>query len=329
MARRLSKEFFNWLNESTDGKDILDIISQYQCLSLRMNGKSLKIYFQGCKILVIHSNIKNDIECDFEPLSKSYIKKKEAQLQSIIETGISICNLQQYLDCVISLISRNNKRIRQEEKIRQEITAINNRSREATDTDFFIIDQEYGVTTNNKTSKFDLIAIKWLSTSKNRKNFSASNIEIVVFELKQGSDAIGGTSKATTNKADLKSHIKDFNDLQFDSKKLYDFKEDIINMFIQQVSLKGFFNPDIKAFKHLNKYLDPKNKKELKDIIENIPVKFGFVVSDYKSASKCLLEQIKQIPDTDDFLFATSSYMGYGLFDEFIINRKQLLEKLV
>ena len=322
MARRLSETFLYWLHEAV-GEKILTIISQYQCLSLAMNGNSLKTYFQGCKILTIH--FKNE-KCNFEPLSKSYIKTEEPQLLSIIKVGISVSNLQQYLDCVIGLISRYENK-RQEERIRQEIAAVNNRSREASNTDFFIIDQEYGVTTN-KTSKFDLVTIKWPSTSNSRKRFSPSNIEIVVFELKLGFNAVGGTSHSSNSKADLKSHIEDFNGLQSNKDLLSNFKEDIVKMFIQQVSLKGFFNPSIKAFKCLTKYTDPKNEKELRCLIEKIPVKFGFILSDYKSDSKCLREQINQMSPNNDFLFATSSYMGYGLFEHFIKNKHQLFKML-
>lgn len=320
MARRLSSEFFSWLQNS--GYSILSTITQYKCLSIALNGSSLRIYFQGCKVLEIIFDYRTE-NYHFKPISVQYIKSgDESELEDIIDSGIESSNLQKYLDLTIGLISRRDNR-RQEDRIRQEIAYINNSGRDANDTDFFIVDQEYGVTVGSKTSKFDLVAIKWPSEGEIRKNFIKSNIEIVIFELKLGKGAIGGTVNAQDVKADLKNHINDYVNFINDSDKLENFKKDILYMFVQQACLNGFFNSKITGLKHVKKLFD--NDHAIEELAEKVPVKFGFIIADYKQKSVCLADQLNMF--NDDFLFATSSFMGYGLFDKCIINRDQLIDK--
>lgn len=275
MARKLTQKFFAWLQKPV-GSQMLSTIAQYRCLSLAMDGTSLRVYFQGCKVLSIKYNEIADL-CCLTPLSKEYVKTSEPVLESIINSGITQGNLQNYLDLVIGLISRRDNK-RQEERIRQEIATVNNCSREANDTDYFVIDQEYGVTVDGKTSKFDLVTVKWLSESEQRKNFKKSNIEIVIFELKLGKGAVGGTIKATSESADLKSHIRDFSNFHNDSVQLSEFKEDVISMFVQQACLTGFFNSKINGLKHVRKLVT--DDKAIQLLAENVPVKFGFIIAD-------------------------------------------------
>ena len=321
MARKLTQKFFAWLQKPV-GSQMLSTIAQYRCLSLAMDGTSLRVYFHGCKVLSIKYNEIADL-CCLTPLSKEYVKTSEPVLESIINSGITQGNLQNYLDLVIGLISRRDNK-RQEERIRQEIATVNNCSREANDTDYFVIDQEYGVTVDGKTSKFDLVTVKWLSESEQRKNFKKSNIEIVIFELKLGKGAVGGTIKATSESADLKSHIRDFSNFHNDSVQLSEFKEDVISMFVQQACLTGFFNSIFNGLKHVRKLVT--DDKAIQLLAENVPVKFGFIIADYKQRSTTLTEQISQFDN--DFVFATSSFMGYGLYENCILNREQLIEKL-
>lgn len=275
MARKLTQKFFAWLQKPV-GSQMLSTIAQYRCLSLAMDGTSLRVYFQGCKVLSIKYNEIADL-CCLTPLSKEYVKTSEPVLESIINSGITQGNLQNYLDLVIGLISRRDNK-RQEERIRQEIATVNNCSREANDTDYFVIDQEYGVTVDGKTSKFDLVTVKWLSESEQRKNFKKSNIEIVISELKLGKGAVGGTIKATSESADLKSHIRDFSNFHNDSVQLSEFKEDVISMFVQQACLTGFFNSKINGLKHVRKLVT--DDKAIQLLAENVPVKFGFIIAD-------------------------------------------------
>lgn len=324
MNRKLNEEFYQWLKDN-DGKKILETIAQYSCLSICMNGTSLRIYFEGCRVLTVEYNPDKD-SARLIPLTKNYYKASTSSVPKILSEKIKVDNLEQYLDAAIAFLSRR-KNPRQEERIRQEICRVNNLGREANDTDYFIIDQEYGFTTENgKDCKFDLVAIKWLSTGTDRKSFKNSNIEIVVFELKLGQNAVGGTKDANSV-ADLKGHIEDFRALYQGESQLREFKTDIVSMLLQQSCLTGFFNPQIGGLKHIQSLERDKDKiKIISDIVDRLPVRFGFILADYKQESTRLKEQISQFED--DFLFATSSFMGYGLFDRNILNREQFLKSL-
>lgn len=323
MARTLNDPFFEWLQK--DPINLLAIISQYDCLAIHFSkGKELKVYFKGCLILTISDKIITENEVRFKPLVLKYYTKVENNdnLVKIINRGVNINNLQEYLDCVIGFLSRRNKRV--EEELRQEIARVNNRSSVANDTDYFIVDEEY----KTNGSRFDLVAIKWLSDKNIRKAFDSkrSSLEIVVFELKQGLNAVGGSEKSKSEQADLKKHYSDFQTFVSDEARLSEFKLDIVRMFVQQASLKGFFSKKIEGLKHVRALSQPWNDKEIQDIADIIPVKFGLILSDYKQKSDRLREQVKQIKG--DFLFARSSFMGYGLYEDSILNREQLLELL-
>lgn len=324
MARTLKDPFFKWLQK--DPINLLAIISQYDCLAIHFSdGKALKVYFKGFLILTISDKIITDNEVRFKLLVPEYYTKVENNdnLVKIINCGVNITNLQEYLDCVIGFLSRRNN-IRVEETLRQEIARVNNRSSVANDTDYFIVDEEYKI----NGPKFDLVAIKWLSDKSIRKVFShrTPSLEIVIFELKQGLNALGGSEESKSEKADLKKHYSDFQTFISDKARLSEFKLDIVKMFVQQASLKGFFSKKIEGLKHIGALSQPWNDKEIQDIADIIPVKFGLIISDYKQKSDCLRAQVKQIKG--DFLFARSSFMGYGLYEDSILNREQLLELL-
>ena len=236
-------------------------------------------------------------------------------------------NIQKYLDAAMCIVNSSGKVVAEQE-IRQAIACANNLSTNANDTDYFIVDQEYTVTNSNgKNCKFDLIALRWPSKKEVRRSPKIKDFEIVIFELKHGINAVGSSAKAQNGKAaDLKSHMDDFKSFVSNNNLCRQFKFDILSMFRQQSILEdGFLCSGekhkyckIKGLKHIPTFIESLSDSE----IEGVPVKFGFIISDYKLASTVLSEQLSMFDD--DFLFATSSFMGYGLYDTFIINRNQL-----
>lgn len=325
MARALHQDFLKWLKEDKIG--LLETISQYECLDMQFSeGNAIKVYFKGFLILTISDKIMNDNDLLFSVLRKEYFINKPGnnRIQAIIQNGVNIYNLQEYLDYVIGFLSRRNN-TRVEESIRQEIARVNNRSREANDTDYFVVSEEYKI----NGPKFDLVTIRWSSDNQIRKKFNSNlkDLEIVVFELKHGVYAVGGSKDNKTEQADLKKHLSDFYSFIEDDVLFSRFKLDIVKMFVQQVLLKGFYNEKkIGGLKHVKSLSDSWNEKEIVAIANNIPVKFGVIMSDYKQQSSRLKEQIDMT--SHEFLFATASFMGYGLYSNSMLNREQLLSIL-
>lgn len=320
MARALNDRFFKWLQENPT---ILEIISQYHCLDIRFSeGKALNVYFKGHKVLTIKDKIITDESKAFIIPNNSHFREHSKLINEICgNKGVCIENLNEYLDCILSFLSKCYGY--SELMVRQEITYINNRSGISNNTDYFIVEEEYSI----PEGRFDLVALKWPSIDNTRKTFSSSALEIVVFELKKGIGAIGSSPEAVSDRASLKTHIDDFYKFYNNDEALKVFKKDIIKMFVQQSMLKGFFN-DIKGLKNVRKYAEPWDENAINDIADKVPIKFGFILSDFNQKSSLLKEQIKQIDANKDFLFATSSFMGYGLYEESMLNRTQL-EKIL
>ena len=336
MGKPLSNSFFEWL--TIDENPIVEILLQYQDLDFRMNDKEFKIYFKGFLILKIKQSIinkPNDVFQNEWLLKPSYYQNKpnNTTLVNIINKGITINNLQEYIQASIGFLSnRENSRI--EDTIRQEIALTNNRSRVANDTDYFIVDQESKFSNGVDGPRFDLVAIKWPSTGESRKNFCLENkIDITVFELKYGINALGGSKpsieeedKKRKKKADMIKHITDFYNFIKNPLLVEKFKTNILKMFLQQASLKGFYNPKIEGLKNVIKLESPDNSKEFEKIKENIPIKFGFIIADFKEKSKTLKLQIEKIKN--DFLFAKASFMGYGLYENSLMTKQELIKIL-
>lgn len=315
-TRALSADFLYWLNENK----LLKTIKSNPLLNIGMRGNKINIYYRGAKILTITDRI------------ISNPKKQLIQLDSKYIGTESICpptldNIQEYLNEAICAVNNSGKVVAEQE-IRQTIAYANNLSANANDTDYFIVDQEYSApSSSGKNCKFDMVALRWPSKKKARRSPNIKDFEIVIFELKHGINAVGSSSKAQNGKAaDLKSHMEDFKSFVSNDSICHQFKHDILSMFRQQCILEdGFFcsgkmhkYEKIKGLKHIPAFIESLTDSQ----IERIPVKFGFIISDYKLASTVLTEQLSMFDD--DFLFATSSFMGYGLYDAFIINRNQL-----
>lgn len=322
--KSLNEPFFKWLLKP-NGNGLLNTVGQYSALSVNLAGNALKVYYDGMLILTVPEKIAVNECIEFSPLSIQYCYESDSRLKSIVEEGVTLMSLQAYLDSAIAFLSRRDNK-RQEERLRQLIAYENNRSRFANDTDYFVVAQEYGFAGHKerKTSKFDLVSVKWPSKSTCRKRFLPQDVEIVVFELKLGLGAIGGSAASQGKKADLKSHIRDFKDCILSNAEVCEsFKYDVIRMFTQQASLPGFLAPNIKGLKHVRNLQD---EQAIKNFASRVNVRFGFIIADYKEESALLREQLSMIED--DFLFATSSFMGYGLYEKFMLNRKSILDKL-
>lgn len=305
MARALSQSFIDLLKDPAN--DILQTISRYRDLSVTFSpGNALKVYYLGCRVLTITEHALKYGK-SFKALSPDYFDG-----ECPFGSEVRVSNLTDYLKSVIGFLNSSDK-ITDETAVRQEIARVNNRSREANDTDYFIVDQEHRVVFNGKQPTFDLVALYWPSERTCRKQFDVakSKLEIVIFELKQGGKAVGSSSnsKSKRKNADLKSHLADFNRFMADPTRVLNFKRDIIRMFVQQCSLTGFYNQaEIPALKHAAK----KSDAEIEEIAKSINVRFGLIISDYNGDSTVLSEQLGMMEG--DFLFAKSSYMGYGLY---------------
>lgn len=153
--------------------------------------------------------------------------------------------------------------------------------------------------------QFDLMGIKWLSKSSVRKKL---NFKIAVIETKQGIS----TLRTSNGNPGLRRHYEDY--LSFG--KCADFEaiaNDMCRIFCQKCEL---------GLVRINEHSEP-IKGDSAFTVDSTP-EFIAVLANYKSASENLKNELEEIPEEADIKFATSNYMGYGLFEQSIISLEEI-----
>jgi hypothetical protein len=114
------------------------------------------------------------------------------------------CSSRKWICGLVSIVSKNAKS-------NKFILRENNFSIISNDTDYFICDIEYAKNESvekdehvtKEGSRFDMVGVKWLSKSLDRKN--KDSISLAIFELKYGDGAMTGS-------AGILKHFKDLDD---------------------------------------------------------------------------------------------------------------------
>ena len=310
MSRTISKSF---LEDLTKGKlsKVLETIKQDDTLMLELRGNCVITYYRGGKLL----EIKEDRLSTYSFLAgdKKYLMENTVpSLENIMDRGecdielleTYIAKFKYYIDKYFGGIrngSTRRNRFSIENEIRQHLVRENNYTKKADQTDYFIIDTEYG--THNK-KKFDIVALEWIANASKRKLLGGYKPQLVVFELKYAEAAI-------SNKCGLCDHLKDFEDFVADETRVNNFKEEMLKVLEQKRELG------------LIPYLSSINSNKVSDVVNDI--EFVNIIANYKNESTLLLKEINAI---SRFKMMTSNFMGYGLYKRNIMNKEQVIELL-
>ena len=218
---------------------------------------------------------------------------------------VEYCNEAKHLIDVYQISTKNNLG---EKEISQRIIMENNYSPYSYDTDYFIVDMEF-----NDGKQFDLVALKWESTSIAHKTKCC---QIALIETKQGYSTLR-SSKANPG---IQRHYSDYMEF-IKAKDIEDFKNDMLKIF-KQKCLLGL----IRGINGKNDDLivDMDTKFNLLEDIE-----FIVVLANYKPASRNLGNEMSGMPDDNLCKFATSSFMGYGLYKNYILNFQQFKDNII
>ncbi len=196
-----------------------------------------------------------------------------------------------------------------EREYQQLVLRANNNNIIAKDTDYYFVDMEYANSLNR--SRFDLVAIKWLSESITRRN--ADNINLAFIEMKYGDGALSG-------EAGIQKHIQDLNKFMSDSSNIDAIQEEMETVFNQKIRLG----------------LIPSVSKEIK-INKNTKSEFILLIANHKPAKSVLKREIslamntieyKELVKKCDLKIATASFMGYGLYNNCMRNIEDFLDEL-
>lgn len=288
MKRQISPNFLKELKEGTL-QLILEYVKNDDTLDMELRGNSVMIYYRGGKILEI-----KDISYDLVGLDNGYLIDKTIKKPSLKTFENYFPHAKHIIDYYVL-----SKRSQWEKEIQQRIVQENNYSNNSNDTDFFIIDIEY-----QDIDRWDIVALRWDSTSQARKLSKKHLPKITIFEVKQGfGSSISGDSG-------MLSHLNAFNTF-LAKKEISAFKQDMIDVFQQKREL-GLIRP-------IND-----NKHEITTVADDID--FVFLLTNYKPASDKLKDELKLSPDCK-FIYANP--MGYGLYARNIINKEKFIKRFL
>lgn len=297
--RGLSEKFMQSLNNG-ELKCFLEAVKQDDTLCLSIREDYINIYYRGGNIFRIEKSSQGyRVQFDL-----NYSDLYKGKLEAIDRTDYSgwcehIPIMKTEMDFWFA------KHPKTEREFQQVILRENNFSSITNDTDYYIADIEYADGKNK--SRFDMLAVKWLSTSAARRS---GTTRLAFIEVKYGDGALQGESG-------LKAHFTDMYRFLSSSKKKYDVCKEIETIFNQQRTL-GLIKDTRRDI-----VVDDKQNPE-----------FILIFANHKPVSKVLHRELSDIYGNDEYQqlkslcdvkVAKSSCMGYGLYQDCIIPLEEYL----
>lgn len=303
--RSISPNLFEKLNDDGSYHEITKLVKVDPYLDMEMRGDDgVMIYYRGGKILTIHE------QQGLIGLDENYYSKEDDILNPKIENIFGyICKAKHIMDVHES--KEKSKLV--EKEFQQRVVYENNLSANADNTDYFIADVEWA---DNDTlgGRADIVAFRW-NHMEHRKRI----LQLTLIEVKQGDGAI--ETYETKNKkgksglsAGLCKHYEDF--LKFRDNKDYtkDVAKDMLIVLKQKKEL-GLIKGLDKLFVSGEKEVEP-------EIMED--PEFIFLLANYHHYSSALQSESESLPDKSKFYL--SSFMGYGLYKDFVVTKNKLKE---
>lgn len=176
------------------------------------------------------------------------------------------------------------------------------------DTDYFILDIEY--TDANSNGRFDMLAVKWLSTAAQRKN--PRNASLALIEMKYADGAHSGTAGIVKHFKDIESFLSSqqrIDALYIEAKKMF-------NQKLELGLIKGINPQEI----HFQRSIDS--------------LEFIILAANHKPAHTVFHRELRsavtQTPGLCSSVkvkIATASNMGYGLYADHMIDPDNYLSE--
>ena len=321
--RSLSNSLLEKLKEG-DYKEITEIVRIDPSLDMEMRGEDgAMVYYRGGLILTIREK---DGLTGLTP--EYYPEDYKGKLVP------NITNILEYINLAKHFVDIHEDKINKlgEKEFQQRVVFENNRSVNAANTDYFIADVEWACEKPKKTDngtvderaendtfggRADIIAFRW-----NNLEHKKRLLQFTMIEVKQGDGAI--TTSETINKKGkivvspgLKKHYDDF--LDFQSKKQSDknyFQKvayDMLSVIKQKIELGLVKGLDYLFKNSAGEPIEPQ--------IEDEP-DFIILLANYHHYSSSLAKECEKLPQNCKFYL--SSFMGYGLYKDFVFTKTQL-----
>ena len=300
------KEFF--LKEFLpNGKfyELIELVKHDPTIDVELRGNRVILYYRGGKLLTINEPNDNNQGNLLERLDgKYFLPTRKGEKNPIIVPNLTLENLDAYLykgKYAIDWYEENVSHKLGEKEIQQRVAFENNRSVNASDTDFFIADMEW------EDKKFggrtDIIAFKWGHMEHRRRE-----VKMYMIEVKQGENSLKGS-------AGLAKHMADFEKFISNESAVSDVAGDMIEVLRQKYKMG------------LVKGLD---KLFINDNLPDVEKECGFVylLANYKLYSTALAEVLEseEMKNKNNCKFITSFFMGYGLYKDMIVSKEDVLK---
>lgn len=303
--RKLDEQFMLDLKEGIL-KELLEVVHRDQTLCLEIRDNYINIYYRGGNILCVRK--KNDeYFYEFDSMYLNHDRYIMLNKPNVPING----PITAYLELIPQLKQEMDRWFVENPKLEREVQQMilrdNNIDKLANYTDYYISDIEY--TNFENGSRFDIVGIKWNSESNIRKNRDFPQVSLM--ELKYGDGSLAGNSGIVKHFLDIEKFVSS-------SVKYKSFLMEVEEQFNQKIELGLIYRQSEQV--HLN--IDAKPE-------------FILIFANHKAASSVLdrelmnaLIQFPNIEATIDVRIAQSSFMGYGLYEQSMIDARIYVNNL-
>ncbi len=295
----------------------LNLVNLDNTLDFQIRNNYFNIYYRGGSLFKV-SNIKGVYYIKFEIKYLSKANQTNYKFPGINPTKSPIMSMQDANDWINAVpflkhqmdlwFGKHNKN---EREFQQVVARENNYSNVTKGSDYFILDIEYQTTRDKTTSRFDLIACKWPSTSSARKK--TNNLGLAFIEMKYGDNALKG-------KAGIFDHINKLHNTFKDPEFLINIKEELKHVYNQKHSL-GLI----------------KNQNQITGFNNSKP-EYILLITNHDPASKKLLNELndlirnniyQQVSQYVDIKISTANFHGYNLYNECIFGLEEFMSRFI
>ncbi len=303
MKRGLSPEFAKQL-EDKGGllNKFLEVVKKDSTLCLEIRNNAINVYYRGGSLFKIEDK-KNGFEYAISFNKKYFMGNSHSDLPQIIKAENDVASewIRKVPDLKNAMDLFFGKHPKNEREFQQLILRENNQGALGRSTDYFICDIEYD---NREGARFDLIAVKWPSTPKDRKN--AKYLRLAFIEKKYLDGALRSASTpAKMERPGISKHLRDMRE------------------YLKPSTVENL-KKEMKEVVNLKKKLGLINIPDEIESFSNEKPEFILLLANHDPASKILIEELRKIDEKKlsdmpfDLKFAVSNFMGYGLFNECI-----------
>ena len=310
--RAISNIFLNSLLIG-EFKHITETVKIDPSLDMEMRGDSVMVYYRGGRILTINDLSIVPNRSKLEGMDENY--SNETKFKQEIPVP-DIDGIDEYFARAKRVVDNYEFYVEHklgEKEIQQRVVCENNYSVNADETDFFIADVEWA-DNDALGGRADIIAFHWGHMSHKKRKLT-----MYIIEVKQGKDTIKtNVSRDGKMTAGLYKHKLDFEKFISNEEYVNAVKADMIKVLRQKYEL-GLVNGLDELF--VDKNTGAKRTDEEIDITPK--VQFVYLLANYLKYSKELRNELEKVKNAK---FFEASMVGYGLYKDFIVDKRTLFE---